>query len=805
MVQGSIDIAVAGGVDDPENPIGTDPIKVYEAITSVYSRDGVLVLMDLGSALLSAEMAVEFLSSEQRENVWLCDAPLIEGVVAAAVQASVGSDIHQVLAEARGALSAKTEQLRPDEHIEGLTELAADLPTGSRHELQLIVSNRLGLHARPAARFVSLANQYQAKIFVSKADHEVNGKSINQVATLGVRQGDEIKIAAVGPDAQEALEAIYSLAAENFGDPDDEEVSLDSPRPVVEPRSSTDRLTGIPASPGIAIGPVVHYRWQLPAITTTSINDPGAEWNKLQDAIVQARDEIQDLYRLAVAQVGNDEAAIFNAHLLFLQDPALIDEARDRIFAERINAEAAWQTVTNEIADRYLALPDTYMQARAADVHDVGYRVLEKMMVVERPTLRFAEPSILLARELLPSDTAVLDPHDVLAICTELGGATSHSAILARTLGIPAVVGLVAGLDSLAEGQTVIVDGSHGQLIHQPTPKEVDEYLAKRDLWLLERERAKVAGQQVAITRDNHRIEVAANIGGPKDVPLALSYGAEGVGLFRTEFLFLDRERPPSEEEQYLAYRQVAESFGQQPVVIRTLDVGGDKPLPYLDLGQEENPFLGWRGIRFCLDHPEIFKPQLKAILRASNGHNIKLMFPMISSLDELIRAKAVLTEASEELRAAGHNLEQHLEVGVMIEVPAAVMVADELAAEVDFFSIGTNDLTQYIMAADRGNPQIAGLVSALQPAVLRMIKQTVQAGHRAGIWVGLCGELAGNTLAVPLLIGLGLDEISMNAPSIPTVKEAIRGLTLTKSREIADEALALGSLSAVSEFLTSL
>jgi phosphocarrier protein FPr len=409
-----------------------------------------------------------------------------------------------------------------------------------------------------------------------------------------------------------------------------------------------------------------------------------------------------------------------------------------------------------------------------------------------------------LAADLKPSDTARLDPAKVLGICTELGGATSHSAILARALGIPAIVGLGAALEAIPDGQTIAIDGRQGRLWLQPDNEQLAKLQASRAEWLADQQRAKEASAGTAVTQDGHRIEVAANIGGPHDAPIALEFGAEGVGLFRTEFLFLDRETAPTEEEQLAAYRQVAETMAGKPLIIRTLDVGGDKPLPYIDLGEEDNPFLGWRGIRFCLDQPGIFKPQLRAILRASSGHNIKLMFPMIGALDEVVTAKKLLDVVREELMAEGLPFDEDMEVGIMIEVPSAVAIADQLAAEVDFFSIGTNDLTQYVMAADRGNAKVSGLANALQPAVLRMVQMTVQAAHAVGIWVGMCGELAGNPLATPVLVGLGLDELSMNAPAIPNVKEAIRGLTLDKAREIATNVLQCNSAELVANYLSS-
>ncbi len=391
-----------------------------------------------------------------------------------------------------------------------------------------------------------------------------------------------------------------------------------------------------------------------------------------------------------------------------------------------------------------------------------------------------------------------------MGICTELGGATSHSAILSRALGIPAIVGLGGEIWTLEEGHTIAIDGEQGRLWTHPDEEQLSELHVLRDDWQEAQEVAKLTGMQPASTLDGRLLEVAANIGGPNDVSIALEYGADGVGLFRTEFLFMNREEMPSENEQFDAYKQAADAMGQKPLIIRTLDVGGDKPLPYIDLGDEDNPFLGWRGIRFCLDQPDLFMPQLRAVLRAGYECNVKIMFPMISSVHEIRAAKAMLADAQTELRREGTPFDENIEIGIMIEVPSAVATADLLAAEVDFFSIGTNDLTQYTMAADRGNSNVAELAQALQPAVLRMIKQTVDAAHDSGIWVGMCGELAGNILAVPVLVGLGLDELSMSAPAIPGVKEAIRSLSCEQAEVIARAALALDSATAVNAYLAS-
>ncbi|GAB4573822.1 MAG: phosphoenolpyruvate--protein phosphotransferase [Anaerolineae bacterium] len=804
MMQQPVALATAGGIDDPDNPIGTDPMRVFEAITSVYSEDGVLVLMDLGSALMSAETALEFLEPEQRERVLLCPAPVVEGTVAATVQASIGSSLQQVMDEALSALQAKIDQLAPVIGMPTVPTAESRPVSEDGLRLTLNVTNRLGLHARPAARFVSTASQFDAQITVTKAGKTANARSINQIATLGVRQGDKILVEAHGPQAAQALAALQALANDNFGDIDEPEAPAKvQPSTTLRSEEQPGAITGIPASPGIAVGPVVQYRPRLPEIPTVTASDPEAEWQRLHDAIRRAAAEIEQLKRDAAAHLDTGEAAIFDAHLLILQDPDLHEQAQAALRETRHNAERVWVNLIDATAASYRQLDDPYMQARAQDIEDVGNRVLRQLMGVELPDLRFETPSILVARDLTPSDTARLDPERVLAICTETGGATAHSAILARALGIPAIVGAGPALAAIPDGQVIGLDGETGQIWTAPDETQLAALQTRRDAWLAEQQRRKEAARAPAITTDAHRIEIAANIGGPKDVTVAIQFGAEGVGLFRTEFLFMDRAQAPTEDEQLAAYRAVAEQMAPHPVIIRTLDIGGDKPLPYLPLGTEDNPFLGWRGIRFCLDQPDLFKTQLRAILRANAAtHNLKLMFPMVSALSELKAAKALLAEAAQELAQAGIEHDSSLEVGIMIEVPSSVAIADQLAREAAFFSIGTNDLTQYVMAADRGNARVADLADAFQPAVLRMVQQTVQAGHAAGIWVGMCGELAGNALAAPLLVGLGLDELSMSAPSIPAVKAAIRRVSMDEARRLAENVLAMDSAEAITEAL---
>jgi multiphosphoryl transfer protein len=819
MVHDQVPIAVAGGIDDPENPLGTDPIQVYEAIASILSDDGVLVLMDLGSALMSAEMALEFFPDDQQDKIHLCEAPLVEGAIAAAVAAASGSNIDQVITEARGALVAKATHL-------GLVISHSSLVIGQEpmindeglitEEIRLTVRNRFGLHARPAAQFVTTAARFESQIKVrnlTKNTEFIRADSINQVAMLGVRQGHELMISATGSDALEALRALQTLVERNFGEPLD---NIESHIPSVQPSSHAvvyepttplsphHFLQGIPACGGVAIAPVFLYRTTPLIFQEYHAKSSDIEWQKLLVAIQASKEEIQGLRSRTATQIGKAEAAIFDAQLLFLEDPLLMSALHEHIFVHSLNAEAAWQGVMDEVAAKYQALEESYMQERVADVVDVQERVLRKLLGTAANVLNITQPAILVATDLTPSDTAQLDPTKVLGICITSGSPTSHSAIIARTLGIPAVVGVPTEVLHLADGTLLALDGETGRVWVEPEADTLIAIEAKGDAWQIAQQQALMAANQVAKTQDGRRVKVVANIGNINDAQVALNLGAEGVGLLRTEFLYLERTTAPSEEEQLQVYQAIAQILETRPLIIRTLDVGGDKPLAYLGIQPENNPFLGWRGIRYCLDRPNIFKTQLRAILRASVGHNIKIMFPMIATMAEVQSAKALLLEVQTELRQANILFDETMEVGMMIEVPSAVVIADKLAGEVDFFSIGTNDLTQYVMACDRTNPRVANLADALHPAVLRMIQQTIQAAHAAGIWVGLCGELAADVQAAPILLGLGLDEVSMNPQAIPAFKQAIAKLTITQIEAIVFEALQQDSAAKVRAIVAS-
>ncbi|NDV21950.1 phosphoenolpyruvate--protein phosphotransferase [Desulfovibrio sp. JC022] len=805
MTRGSVVMEAAGGIDDPDNPIGTDPMKVMMAIESVaaQSEEGVLVIMDLGSALMSAETALDFLPDEVKDKVLLCSAPIVEGTMAAAVQASVGASLKEVSAEAGAALNVKIEQLAPitGETVQPVAAAQEEVQEGQELSIDLLVINKMGLHARPAANLVAEAGKFQSSIQIRKGDKTASGKSINQVALLAVKNGETITVTAIGPDAQQAIDGLKALHADNFGERDEDvaEVVMETEPCKI---GGEGFVHGAPASTGYAVGPVYAHLATLPEVERTEVSDSAAETARLDQAITTALADIQALQRETEKTAGKANAAIFEVHGLILGDKDMRDKAASLISDEKINAEFAWFQVMDKMAADYRELDDAYMQARAADVMDCGGRVLRVLTGEGEQAIRLERESIIVAHDLTPSDVAGMDPEKVLGIVTEIGGATSHASILSRSMGIPAVIGTGECFQQISDSQMIALDGFEGTVWTSADQAKLDEISAKRDKWLAEREEAKAKGAAPAKTFDGTEIMVMGNIGTPADAPRVLEYGAEGVGLFRTEFLFQDREQEPDEQEQFEAYVEAAKTMNGNPVIIRTLDIGGDKPVKYLDTPVEENPFLGERGVRFCMARPELFRTQLRALLRAASEENIWIMFPMISGVEELQGVLDFQAEVREGLVSEGVKIAEKIKTGIMIEVPSAVAEAEKLGAICDFFSIGTNDLTQYVMAADRGNKSVAKICDSLNPAVLRMVKMTCDAAKATGIEVGMCGELAGNPKASALLLGLGLDELSMSGPSIPEVKEAIRAVSMDDCRALAEKALATKSGDEVREFL---
>lgn len=657
---------------------------------------------------------------------------------------------------------------------------AAELAGAKRVEVKLLPG--AGLHARPASNFVEIANAFASDIQVGHGTKVANGKAMVSLLKLGAEGGSTLELRASGPDADAALAALKAAVETGLGDEEPAEPRMECRAWV--PESSGRSTGGVAASPGLAIGRLHHFRASHIVVKDTP-GDPDMEWDKLRCAIDTARAQLEDVYQSMKATAGKNEAAIFRAHQGFLNDADLFGEATVLIEGKHSAAWSWQQAIENRVTEVKQA-GDPLISARAVDLHDVGQRVLRLLAQTahSEPALP-SEPCILVADDLTPSDTAKLDPKRILGFVTVSGGPTSHTAIIARSLDIPAIVGAGAAVLELTEGITCILDGTGGSLYTEPSAAELESARAFQHDIQRQREEEHVERYQPALTIDGHRIEVVANIGKAAEAAAAVEAGGEGVGLLRTEFLFLERDTPPTENEQYEAYCEMTKALNGLPLIIRTLDIGGDKVVPYLSLPKEDNPFLGVRGIRLCLRKPELFLPQLRAIYRASVTGPVKIMFPMIATLEDLRAAKQIAEQVRAELGVPP------VEIGIMVEVPSAVLLAAELAQECDFFSIGTNDLTQYALAMDRMHAALAKQVDGLHPAVLRLIDQTVRGAQTAGKWVGVCGGVAGDPRGAIILAGLGVAELSMSIPSIAAVKAQLRGVSLSKAKAFARQALA--------------
>ena len=556
------------------------------------------------------------------------------------------------------------------------------------------------------------------------------------------------------------------------------------------------RFHGAGVSPGIAQGAIHVVRDDLDDVARYRIEPAqiANEIGRFEAALIQTRTQILEMQQKIAESIGAKDAGIFDAHLLVVEDRTLIDEVLRKLEADLCNVEWVFQEVANNYAETLSKIDDPYLRERALDIEDVTRRVIRNLQgKAPKAFLALTEPHILVAHNLTPSDAATMNRERVLGIATDLGSRTSHTAIMARSLNIPAIVGLHNATEKLETGQHVLLDGTDGLLVVDPTPETFARYGELESKRVQITQKLAELRETKSTTRDGRHIVLSANIELPGDVDAVAANGAEGIGLYRTEFLYLNRTTLPTEDEQYETYRKVAERVSPDPLIIRTFDLGGDKLAPgAADVGDELNPFLGWRAIRFCLENIDIFKTQLRAILRASAVGNVKIMFPMISGVGELRRALSILAECKEELRRTGSTFSDTTEVGAMIEIPSAALSADILAREVDFFSIGTNDLIQYAIAVDRVNERIAHLYEPTHPAVLRLLKMIADAARANDIWVGVCGEMAGDIALIPLLLGLGMDELSAGATLVPRVKRAVQSLTIQECRQLVDEALEL-------------
>ena len=674
-------------------------------------------------------------------------------------------------------------QVSPGEPIEAASEEEGD----ALFSKPLSLPNANGLHARPAAVFAQAAKGFNASIYLHKQTQSANAKSLVAIMALQTVQGDILQVSAAGEEAEAAIKALVELLAQGCGEPVAATVA------VVESVVSATVLRGVCASPGSACGHVVQV-----AEPELNIPEKGAGEAVERAALARAlRAATEALQTLQAKAVGSAQAEIFRAHQELLEDPTLLEHAHGLLAAGK-SAAFSWHSATAATVKLFQGLGNALIAERAADLADVGQRVLKLILEIEDRAWDLPERAILIAEQLTPSQTASLDTGKVLGFVTVGGGATSHVAILARALGLPAICGVPLQVLALANGKHVLLDADKGELHLEPNQAEIEQLKAARQQQAQRQQRDVAQAALPAITRDGHHVEVTANVASLQEVEQSLTLGGEGVGLLRSEFLYLDRNRAPSPEEQASTYTAIARALGaERNLVVRTLDVGGDKPLAYVPMEAETNPFLGLRGIRLCLERPELLREQFRAILASAGLARLHIMLPMVSLLSELHLARRILEEEALALGVA-----ELPKLGIMIEVPSAALMADVFAPHVDFFSIGTNDLTQYTLAMDRDHPRLASQADSFHPAVLRLIATTVKAAHAHGKWVGVCGALASEALAVPVLIGLGVDELSVSVPLIPTIKATVRELDLVDCQSIARQVLGLEEAAQVREAL---
>ena len=693
----------------------------------------------------------------------------------------VSGEPFTLLADGLVAVGQPLVQLSTSETVDVVDEEEGD----ALFSKPLTLPNANGLHARPAAVLAQAAKGFGASIYLHKHTQSANAKSLVAIMALQTAQGDSLQVSAAGADAEAAIAALVDLLAQGCGE------TVAPSAVVVEPVVSATVLRGVCASPGSAFGQVVQ-------VTEPALNiiEQGAgetpERAALEHGLLAANKALQTLQDNAV---GSAQAQIFRAHQELLEDPTLLEHAHG-LLAQGKSAAFAWNSATAATVKLFQGLGNALIAERAADLADVGQRVLKLILGIQDSAWDLPEGAILIAEQLTPSQTASLDTRKVLGFVTVGGGATSHVAILARALGLPAVCGVPSHVLALANGKQVLLDADHGELHLAPNLAEIEQLETVRKQQVLKRQHEVAQASLPASTRDGHHVEVTANVASLQEVEQSLALGGEGVGLLRSEFLYLDRNRAPSPEEQAGTYTAIARALGaERNLVVRTLDVGGDKPLAYVPMAAETNPFLGLRGIRLCLERPELLREQFRAILASAGFARLHIMLPMVSLLSELHLARKILEE-----EALALGLSELPKLGIMIEVPSAALMADVFAPYVDFFSIGTNDLTQYTLAMDRDHPRLASQADSFHPAVLRLIATTVKAAHAHGKWVGVCGALASEALAVPVLLGLGVDELSVSVPLIPTIKATVRELDLADCQIIARQVLGLEEAAQVRE-----
>lgn len=785
-----VKIEVAAGLD--ETTFGTDAVSIKEAIERVDGPDGVVVLMDLGSAVLSADLALDlFADPSVRDRVTLSPAPIVEGLIVAAVAAAGGASRAEVAAEARGALMGKAAHLSSPAGSSTAEpgHIAADEVVGV-----FSIDNPHGLHARPAARLVSEVRALDASVQLrnlTTGAGPVPANSLSRVATLAALLGHDVEVRASGPQAQEAVEHLLTLARRRFDEPAEATPTEQGPASTTPPQRGP-----LAASPGIAIGPVRKLTTVPVTLAQAVVEEPSTEWRRVVESVAAVRREIEHVRVLTTREVGAEEASIFDAHLSLLADAEMLADVKARI-STGVGAVAAWAGCLTDVERQWACLPDPYLRERAEDVHAVSDQVL-RALTGETASQAVAE-GVLVARDLTPAEAAGLDADLVTGIVLAQGSPTSHAAILARARNIPVVVAAGRDVLSVPEGTTMILDGGSGELRIDPSPELLEEFRRRAADIAQRRAQHLALAEQPAVSRDGTPFAVVANVGSVADARSSLAAGADGAGLVRTEFLFLGRGTAPDIEEQQAEYQAIADALAGRRVTLRTLDVGGDKPLPYLPMPFEANPFLGRRGIRLSLDHRELLHSQLVAVCRTARRFPTSVMFPMVSSVGELLEARQILADA-----AGPTGLPADLHVGMMVEVPAAALKIETFLPHLDFVSIGTNDLTQYTLAAERGNGAVAAISDALDPGVLQLIGHVCRAAS-GRVHVSVCGEAASDELSIPVLVGLGVRELSVSPYAVPRVKASIRELDVARCSAVAQQALTLASADEVRKLVLAM
>jgi phosphoenolpyruvate-protein phosphotransferase/dihydroxyacetone kinase phosphotransfer subunit len=778
-VNADLRLSFSGGVGEHRIELGTDAIEIQEAISTVYSEDGVLVLMDMGSAILSAETAKELLSPEQQEKVRLTSAPLVEGGIAAAVQAELGASLDDVAKAALQSLLPKQDQVQDVSPDIAAPQETAHPPVSET--LDVTIQNTHGLHLRPAATLIKTLSRFPGEVFIENRTANrgpVLARSLVDVTRLQIHQGDSVRFSISPPDPKPVIDSIQSLVESHFGE---------FTQPVRPSELSEARDTSQPfgVSPGTAIGRPLLLETVIPAVpayTVESAPDVAREIARLRAAVATAIEEFEKRINRLRPSLNADHLDVFDAQRMIFGDPTILNEVHAKIQEQHLNAATAWHTVLSRFADDQEKAEDSYLQARAADFREVDRTVLNHLVgekwgsgLAEQAV---AEPTLLICEELTPTLAEELHRLSIAGVIQLGGGATSHGAILARALGLPAIGGARKSLDRLRTAQRVAISGSEGLLWIDPPADILSDLGNRQKLERSELQRALQESQERAITKDGHPVVVGGNAGSAKDVLSARTNGAEFIGLFRSEFLFQNFDAEPDEEQQLVVYREaLAPSGGLLPVTIRVLDIGGDKPLKFLSQPKEANPFLGVRGIRLLMANSRFFRVHLRAILRLADSFLVRLLIPMITDVSEILATKKLLGEIATELASANLPHKWPIQIGAMIETPSAALLIDQLLPHLDFVSIGTNDLTQYVLCAERGSASLSAFSDSLHPAVLRICEQVIRGAQKQGVKVSICGEIASDPEALPIWLGLGLREFSVTAAAIPTVKSLIRKL----------------------------